>query len=397
MNASALKERAVQEIDRLAEDLKAVSLDIYSHPEVGYEERYAMALLCGRLEDAGFAVERNAAGLETAFVAVSRGRADRPKVAILAEYDALPGLGHACGHNLIGTAALGAALALHTVMDRVDGSLILFGAPAEEKVGGKIALVEAGYFRDVDAALMVHPRGDTQLGRLFLATTNLEFVFHGRSSHAAAAPEKGINALDACIALFNGTNALKKHLRDDVRLHGVILEGGTAANIIPDRARAVFSVRARDRGYLQTVVAKARACGEAGATMAGATVDISVAPVCAEMRFNRVLSAAFGRNAAALGHNVLPIDTVIGGGSTDMGNVSQVVPAIHPFVKIGDSSLTPHTMEFREAAGTERAQQGMLDAAKMLAMTAIDVWGDAELLHAMWDEFGTGALKENVS
>ena len=308
-------------------------------------------------------------------------------MAILAEYDALPGLGHACGHNLIAAAALGAALGLDSVMDEMSGSVMLVGGPAEEKVGGKIALVEAGLFEGVAAAMMIHPRGETQLGRLFLATANIEMVFHGRSSHAGAAPEKGINALDACIATFNGTNALKKHLRDDVRLHGVILEGGTAANIVPERARAVFGVRARDRVYLESVIAKVKACAEAGAMMAGCTVDVATTPVCAEMNFNRALSEAFARNGAAVGQTVLPIETVIGGGSTDMGNVSQVVPAIHPFVKIGDRSLTPHTREFLEAACTDAAQQGMLDGAKMLAMTAIDLLTDPELLRRVREEF----------
>jgi amidohydrolase len=387
MNAADLKQRAAQEIDAQASSLKAISLDIYAHPEVGYEEQYAARLLADELEKAGFAVQRGAAGLDTAFIGRAAGTAGGPRVAILAEYDSLPGLGHACGHNLIAATSLGAALGLKAVLGAVQGSLVFVGGPAEEKVGGKIPLVEAGLFSDVDAAMMIHPRGESQLGRLNLATSIMEFVFHGRSSHAGAAPEKGINALDACIALFNGTNALKKHLRDDARLHGVILEGGNAANIVPDRARAAFSVRAKDRAYLQTVMAKTRACAEAGALMAGATVDVSMTPICAEMKYNLALSAAFGRNAAALGHDFLPVDLTVGGGSTDMGNVSQVVPAIHPFLKIGDSSLTPHTVEFRAASCTDQALQAMLDGAKMLAMTAIDLWTDPELLRQARDEF----------
>lgn len=387
MDTAELKHQVIQEIDRLSPELRQVSAEIYSHPEIGYEERFASQLLSTALERAGFAVQRGVAGLETGFIGTIAGKASSPQIAILAEFDALPGLGHACGHNLIATAALGAGLGLRPLIDSIDGSLMIAGAPAEEKVGGKIAFVECGVFKDTAAALMVHPRGATQLGRVFLATTNVEMVFHGRSSHAAAAPEKGINALDACIATFSGTNALKKHLRDDARLHGVILEGGTAANIVPERARAVFSVRARDRGYLEEIIAKVRACAEAGAMMAGASVEISVMPICAEMNFNRALSDAFGRNATALVHQVLPIDTVVGGGSTDMGNVSQVVPSIHPFIKIGDSGLTPHTREFLEAAGTDHAQRAMLDAAKILAMTAIDLWTDADLLRRVWEEF----------
>jgi amidohydrolase len=390
MDPVGLKQCVVQEIDKLSPELLRISAEIYSHPEVGYEERFASQLLAAALERAGFSVQRNVAGLETGFIGTITGRAPSPPIAILAEFDALPGLGHACGHNLIATAALGAGLGLHPLMNEIEGTLMIAGAPAEEKVGGKIAFVEQGVFKDTAAALMIHPRGETQLGRVFLATTNVEMVFHGKSSHAAAAPEQGVNALDACIATFNGTNALKKHLRDDARLHGVILEGGTAANIVPERARAVFSVRARDRVYLEQVVTKVKACAQAGAMMAGASVEIIVMPICAEMKFNRVLSDAFGQNAAALGHRVLPIDTVVGGGSTDMGNVSQVVPSIHPFIKIGDSTLTPHTREFLEAAGSARAQHAMLDAAKILALTAIDLWNDSALLRQAWDEFGGG-------
>lgn len=384
---SDTEERVAHEIDALAAELHEISMEIHSHPEVGYEEKEACRLLSDRLEQAGFQVERGIAGLETAFLARHPGRTRGPKVAILAEYDALPGLGHACGHNLIATAALGAALGLKGLMDSIDGSLMVVGSPAEEKVGGKIPIVESGLFEGTAAALMVHPRGDTQLGRLFLATTNMSMVFHGKSSHAAAAPDQGINALDGCIATFNGTNALKKHLRDDVRLHGVILEGGTAANIVPERTRAVFSIRARDRAYLGSVIAKVKACAEAGATMSGCTVEVTMEPVCAEMNFNRALSEAFGQNAEILGHKVLPLTLTVGGGSTDMGNVSQVVPAIHPFLKIGDSSLTPHTREFLEAARTEEAQRYLLDGAKMLAMTAIDVWTNRDLLRRVREEF----------
>jgi amidohydrolase len=387
MDSGVLKQRVVQEIDRLSPELCKISAEIYSHPEIGYEEHFASQLLSGTLERAGFSIQRSVAGLETGFVGKIVGRSAAPEIALLAEFDALPGLGHACGHNLIATAALGAGLALRSLMDSIEGSLMIAGAPAEEKVGGKIAFVENGVFKDTAAAMMVHPRGATQLGRMFLATTNIEMIFQGKSSHAAAAPEKGINALDACIATFNGTNALKKHLRDDARLHGVILDGGTAANIVPERARAVFSVRARDRVYLEQTIAIVSACAIAGALMAGATVETNVLPICAEMNYNRTVSDAFGDNASALGHQVLPIDQFIGGGSTDMGNVSQAVPSIHPFIKIGDTSLTPHTREFLEAAGSTAGQHAMLDAAKILAMTAIDLWTDPDLLRRAHIEF----------
>lgn len=388
MDSEALKKRVNAEIDRLSSELKRISLDIYRNPELGYEEHFASRLLADRAEQAGFSVTRETAGLATAFIADRAGRDKGPKVAILAEYDALPSLGHACGHNLIAGASLGASLGLAEIMDQIDGAVMLVGSPAEEKGGGKITLVDQGLFNGTDAALIAHPSGNTHLGHVFLAATQIMMLFYGKSSHAAGSPEKGINALDACIATFNGTNALKKHLRDDSRVNGVILEGGTAANIVPDFVRAVFSVRARDRSYLESVIAKVKVCAEAGAMMAGAKIEMTVLPICAEVKFNEPLNEAFARNAEALGHKVIPRDSIIGG-TTDMGNVSQIVPAIHPSVKIGDSSLAPHTREFQEAAGTERALDAMIESAKMLAMTAIDVWADLDLLVRMQKDFSS--------
>lgn len=388
MDPTQMKQLVGREIDRLGEELKKISLTIHANPELGYQEKSAAALLSGTLEQAGFQVERGTSGLDTAFVGRCKGKGRGPLVAIVAEYDALPDIGHGCGHNIIATSALGASLGLKQVMESIDGSLMMVGTPAEERVGGKITMVKEGLFDGVSAALMLHPRGVTQLARMFTATARMEFVFHGKSTHAAASPDQGINALDACIGLFNGTNALRKHLQDGVRLHGVILEGGTAANIVPDRTHASFSVRAKTMDYLEKmVIPKVRACAEGAAMMAGATVEIDVSPICPDMRFNHPLSEAFGRNATSLGHDVLPMDFSIGGGSTDMGAVSQVVPAIHPFLKVGDSSLNLHTREFQVVAGTPEAQEAMLQGAKILAMTAIDVWTDPDLLKQAWDEF----------
>ena len=387
MDTATIKQLAAEEIDSVAAELRKISLEIHANPEVGFEEYSASALLSGKLEQAGFQTERGTADMATAFVAGWQGASPGPKVAIMAEYDSLHGLGHACGHNIIASSALGAGLGLKRVMSSIGGSLMIVGSPAEEKIGGKIRMVDAGLFHDTDAAIMLHPRNVTQLGRLFTATTNIELVFHGKSTHAAASPDKGINALDACIATFNGTNAIRKHLADGVRLHGIILEGGTAANIVPERAKAVFSVRARTKSYLEVVIAKVRSCAEAGAMMSVATVDITVGAICPEMNINRALSEAFGRNAASLGHDPLPIDMNSGGGSTDMGAVSHVVPSIHPHFKITSANIDLHTREFEVAAATEEAQEAMLQGAKTLAMTAIDIWTDPELLLRAKEEF----------
>jgi amidohydrolase len=387
VDTPVLKERAAQEIERLGRELRELSLYIHANPELALQERIASSSLADRLEGAGFAVERGVAGMETAFTATLPGRGAGPEVAIMAEYDALPGLGHACGHNIIATAALGAGLGLRAVMDSLDGTLVVMGTPAEEVLTGKLRMVDAGLFETVDAAIMIHPGNVTQLGRLFTASTTMEMIFHGRSTHAAASPDRGINALDACIATFNGTNALRKHLADGSRVHGVILEGGTAANIVPDRARAVFSLRARDRVYLEKVIAGVRACAEAGAMMAGARVDIHMKPICPEVNNNHVIAEAFGRNAAALGHEVLPADMNRGGGSTDMGAVSQVVPAIHPIFKTTSASADLHSRDFQVASASEEAQEAMIQGAKALAMTAIDLWMEPDLLRRAREEF----------
>ncbi len=245
LSTSELKQRAQDYIDEIGPILIEISQTIHANPELAFEEHESMALLAGTAERHGFDVERGVAGLETAFVATSRGIADGPTIAFVAEYDALPGLGHACGHNIIGTAATGAALALQALRDNVPGMVKLIGTPAEEKGGGKVIMVERGVFDDVDAAMMIHPGTKAMTTRGTLASNKVDFELFGRTAHAAAAPDLGINALDACIQTFNNINALRQHLTPDVRIHGIITHGGEAPNIVPEYAAASFSVRGR--------------------------------------------------------------------------------------------------------------------------------------------------------
>jgi amidohydrolase len=340
------------------------------------------------LQSAGIPVEMGTAGMATAFKAELCGkRARRPRVAILAEYDALPGLGHGCGHNLIGTSAIGAGLALSEVSPELDGSIWVLGTPAEESAapnsGGKVHMVNAGVFEDVDAAIMFHPGTETAvtLDRS-LAARGFEFYFHGRAAHAAGAPEDGINALDGVVLLYNAISVLRQQVRSDVRIHGIILSGGAAANIIPDYAAIRYRVRSDDSGYLTDVVERVVACAEGAAKATGCRLEWKeYMPGYENTMPNKVLLELMTTNLRSLGMQVNNERRRSGRGSTDFGNVSRRVPGIEARIAITAQQDTPgHSIEFREAAGSEQGRQAMLTAAKGLAMTTIDLLADPDHL-----------------
>ncbi len=390
----AIESRILEAIERAGPELIEVSRTIHADPETAYNEHRAAALLAQRLEAGGYAVQRRAADLDTAFVATA-GREASPMIAVLAEYDALPGIGHACGHNLMATAALGAGLALRQVIDDLPGRVAVFGTPAEEGGGGKVVMVNRGLFQGVDAALIFHPATYNMVGRGSLASTRVNLIFRGKSSHAAAAPDKGINALDAIIQTYNGANALRQHLRDDARIMGVITNGGQAANIVPDYASAQFSIRASDRAYADEVLAKFRHCAEGAALATGATLEFQVIEPSRydNMITNSVIGDIFAQKLQMLG---LPIEEPDGNermGSTDMGNVSQVVPSIHPYLAIAPVGVNGHSIEFREAAGSDRGQEAMLNAARAMALTALDLLARPRLLAAAKAEFAEQAVR----
>ncbi len=385
-----LERRILEAINRDAAELTEISLTIHANPELQYEERQAAALLTGKLAGRGFEVQRAAADIETAFVGFS-GDNEGPTIAIVAEYDALRGLGHACGHNLIGTAALGAAWALNEVIGELPGRIRMIGTPAEEGGGGKVLMVNRGVFKGVDAAMMFHPLDETALGSPTLASNRIKLEFFGKASHAAAAPEAGINALDAVIQTYNAVNALRQHLRSDVRIHGVITNGGQAANIVPEYASAEFSVRAADRPYSDETLAKFIRCAEAAAMATGATLkyDVREASRYDNMLNNPAMMRAFGGKLEALG--VPYAQKPSGGfGSTDMGNVSLVVPSIHPYLKIAPAGVQCHTNGFREAAASPEGQAAMLNAARAMALTALDLLARPELLAEAKRAFAEG-------
>ncbi|TMF66586.1 MAG: M20 family metallopeptidase [Chloroflexi bacterium] len=377
MDAAGLKVRVAERVDARADALDRLALEIHARPELAYEERFAADALASYLSREGADVRRSAGGLETAFVAEAG--SGRPVVAILGEYDALPGVGHACGHNLMGTAAAGAFLALRDVAGDVKGRVRVVGCPAEERGNGKVALIKAGVFADVDAALMYHPGDRDELDPLMLAMVTLDVELRGKAAHAAAEPHEGVNALDGLILGWNALSALRLVVRSDSRVHGIITDGGKAANIIPDRAAARLMVRSPDNAYLGELRQRVLACFEGAALATGCELRYEWSDVCEVVRTNRPLAEAFSANAGSLGRSLQPRRPADTHGSTDMGNVSTVVPGIHPFLAITPGPVPGHSIEFAAAAATPRALETMRVAAKALAMTAIDVLCDPSL------------------
>ena len=361
-----------------AQALDRLALEIHARPELAFEERFAATSLADYLESEKVPVQRGAAGLETAFLAEAG--AGGPLIAILGEYDALPGIGHGCGHNLMGTAAVGAFLAVRDTLDGVRGRVRLIGCPAEERGNGKVHLMKGGAFEGVDAALMYHPGDRDEIDPLMLAMVNLDVELLGKAAHAAAEPHDGVNALDGLVLGWNAMSALRLLVRSDSRIHGIITDGGKAANIIPDRAAARLMVRSPDNTYLAELRRRVLACFEGAAIATGAELRPMWSEVCEVVNTNRPLAEAFAENARTLGRTMQarrPSDTH---GSTDMGNVTTAIPGIHPFLSITEGPVPGHSLAFTEAARTPRALETMRLAAKALAMTSLDVMAEPALL-----------------
>ncbi len=377
----SLKERAAAEVERLQPRLWEVAQAIHARPEPLYEERFAAGLLAGEL-----GVETGAYGLETAFE-LRAGEGDGPTVAILLEYDALPGIGHGCGHNLIAAAGLGAGLAAAAVVGEAGGRLRVLGTPAEEGGGGKIRLIEAGAFDGVDAAMMVHPAGLdlTEPDVIAIATWRVEY--RGTGAHAAAAPERGRNALDAAVLGYNAVAALRQHIAGDERVHGVFLKAGEKPNIVPDHTVAEWYVRSPTMATLGPLKERVVACLEGGAAAAGCEMSLtSTCPEYSHLRTNPPLADLYRRNSELLGRPVAePTAHRKVTCSTDMGNVSLAVPSIHPLVAVAPPEVALHTAAFAEHARSAAGARGVLDGARAMAMTAVDVWdrkGAAEAIRA---------------
>lgn len=369
-----MKEQIFETISRLSPQLKKTSLFIGRNPELGHEEFQAVDTLTALLTRLGFDVERGILDIPTSFIARYTAPKAGPVIAFLAEYDALPEIGHACGHHLICTMSIAAAAGLKAVIDETGGEIRVYGTPAEETKGAKVPMSQAGLFDDVDAALMAHPYHTYEHSGASLAMDAVQFEFFGKAAHAAANPSEGINALDAVLQLFNSVNALRQQLESHVRIHGIIKEGGTAANIIPDYAVAQFYIRSANRPYTDETVEKVLRCAEGAALQTGAKLKITNYEFSYdELVTNPVLSETYTRNLTALGIDPGVIETGKDHGSLDLGNVSRRCPAIHPYVKVIDEKHLLHTVEFRDRALEDRALEGMLFGAKVLAATAYDV------------------------
>ena len=367
-------------VSELTPQLLASSHDIHANPELAFREHRACARLSDELEAGEFTVERGDGGLLTASRAEYSGGEPGPTIAILAEYDALPGIGHACGHNVIATSALGAGLAISQAGLKFPGTLLIVGTPAEEGGGGKILLAEAGVFKDVDLAYMLHPSQTNMVRRGSLANSRVEIVFHGRAAHAAGAPDLGINALEAVIQTFVSLNARRLHMRDDARVHGIITDGGRAVNIIPDRAAARFSVRARDRAYQRRLMEMVRQCAESGALATGARLEWTETRGYSNMVPNNVIADTFSKHLSATGRRVDEPRPNQRMGSTDMGDISQIMPAIHAYLSISPPSVANHTLEFTEAAGSPDGDKAVIDGGLTMALTAADFFADPSLV-----------------
>ncbi len=392
MDAKKLKDDVCRAVDSLRAELLRLSHEIHANPELAFEERHAAALLVDALREAGLDVDAPAYGLETAFAA-EFGGGDGSCVAVLAEYDALPGIGHACGHNLIAAAGVGAGLALAQVADALPGRVRVLGTPAEERGGGKELMARHGALDGVDAAMMIHPSSVNLVSMPCICVAEVDATYRGRAAHAAAMPERGINALDALVMAYQGIAALRQHIRPTERLHGIITEGGVAPNIVPERAAGRFYVRAANAPELEELKTRVEGCFRAGAEATGASLELSWGEVdYLDIRYIDPLAEAFRANAEQLGRAFFPYDKLPASiqGSTDMGNVSHRVPSIHPMLQAAPLECTIHNAEFATWAGSEMGDAAALDGAKALAMTAIDFLTDPELRRRSREVFERG-------
>jgi amidohydrolase len=389
MIVEALKRDVANAIDSMRAELLELSHAIHQEPELALEEFKAAARLSDAVEAHDLPVQREAFGVKTAYVS-DFGQDSGPTIAILSEYDALPGVGHACGHNIIATAGLGAAMALSKLGAKLPGRVRYLGTPAEERFGGKEIVARAGAFEGVDAAMMIHPSNLDLVTMPCIAISEVDVTYFGRAAHASAMPHRGVNALDAVITAYQSIAQLRQHIRQTERIHGIITEGGLAANIVPERAGCRFYVRAADVHELAELKKRVQACFEAAALATGCTVDtVWGTSDYLDLKTNWPMAEAFSRNAESLDRSLVPIASIPAGfaGSTDMGNVSHRVPSIHPMLAVAPTNVIIHNAEFARWAASERGDLAVIDGAKSLAQTALDMMCDTQLMARVRADF----------
>ena len=392
MDAAAAKDIVRAEIERLTPALLELSHSIHANPELNFEEHHAHEVLTGVLDDNGIDVARGAYDMPTAFDA-RVGAADGPTVAVLCEYDALPGIGHACGHNIIGSAGLGAGIAVAKVAEALGGRVAILGTPAEEGGGGKEFMIRRGAFDDIDLAMMVHP-ADRDLRTMHtIAVQHVHVTYEGRAAHAAAAPHKGLNALDAAVLGYNAVAALRQHIRPDERIHGIFTEAGDKPNIVPSRAAAEWYVRSGKMSSLETLKERVHRCLQGGADASGCEMHSEwVDPPFYDMIDNHPLLDLYVQNAIDVGRHPVPEEEgAMVVGSTDMGNVSYAVPSIHPMIKAAPEGTAIHTPDFERYAGGEEGDRAVIDGALSMALTMVDCLADADRLAAIRRDFSAHA------
>jgi amidohydrolase len=387
--AAGLHERIGTGVEALRDDLIALSHDIHGHPEVGFEEHHAARAVADLLARHDVEAEVGAYGLDTALRAAA-GDGDTT-VAVIAEYDALPGIGHACGHNVICATAVGAFLALHRLADELEGRVELIATPAEEGGGGKELIARAGGFDHVDAAVMCHPAGMDVADHPWLGVRQVAVTYHGLSAHASMMPFMGRNALDAAVLAYTGVAQLRQHMLPDDRVHGIITDGGQVPNIVPDRAAAHFYVRSAEPETLVELCDRVRAILESAATATATVAELEwdPCPPYLPVRTNRPLAARYAVNLRDRARQVLPAGVAPAAlaASTDLGNISVRVPSIHPLLSVAPSEATIHTPEFADHAASPRADEAIIDGAIGLARTAADYLADADLRAAVASDF----------
>ena len=383
------KLRLAAAVETARAEIIDLSRRIHANPEPAFEEHQAARWVAEIVARHGYAVEHPAGSLETAVRGRLRGgRGDGPRVGILAEYDALPGIGHACGHNTMAAAGVGAAIALASLAADLPGEVVFLGTPAEERGSGKEIMIRDGLFEGLDAALLFHPGDITEIEAVLLASEDIDVVFNGRAAHAASEPWDGLNALDALVLLFTSIGLWRQQLHPDARVHGIVLEGGQAANVIPERTAGRFMIRSADEKRFGAMRERFEDLVRAAALATGCTQTVTHAGLSRTMRHNRVLGARFAANLAPYG---LVEDQPTGNrGSSDMGNVSHLCPAIHPTLAICERGTPGHSVAFREAAASPRAQEVTLIAATVIAQTAYELLTDPDLVAAAWREFHGG-------
>ena len=369
------KKRIAAAIDEAREDLLALSKNIHDNPELGFEEFKALEFISETLEKHGYQVQKGYGGLPTSFRAEKAGKEDGPTVAFLAEYDALNGVGHGCGHKLIATCSVGAFLGLASIMEDLPGRVCIIGTPAEEGGAGKVKLLRNGAFDDVDFAMMMHPSsgGSNLVGRGGRAACTVKVHFKGRGAHSSA-PKNGINALSAVISVFNQIDLLRPTFDPQDNINGIITNGGAAANIIPAEAACAFCLRADTMKRIEELIEIVKKCAANAENLTGAKAEVSWDDISAERYPNKPMCQAFKDNMASQGIEMTWPDPNKQYGSSDIGNVSIKIPAIHDYLSItDDKEIQAHTTEYAAAAGTTEAQEVCLKGAKGLAMTGYDI------------------------